>query len=48
VVVLRAGATLALYIARDGVGYFSSRLIKWFYARKKYTIFYTEYDKDIE
>jgi len=35
------------FFALAAIGYFSSRAIRWFYARKKYTVSYTEYDKNI-
>ncbi|MBX2866547.1 hypothetical protein KTR10_01125 [Candidatus Kaiserbacteria bacterium] len=35
------------FFALAAIGYIASKSIKWFYARKKYTISYTDYDKNI-
>jgi len=36
------------FFALAAIGYLSNKAIKWFYARKKYTISYIDYDKNIK
>ena len=38
---------VAYFFILAAIGYTASKLIKWFYARKRYTISYTDYDKTI-
>lgn len=35
------------FFALAAIGFIARKLIRWFYARKKYTISYTDYDKNI-
>jgi hypothetical protein len=42
------GFGVGYFFALAAIGYTSSKLIKWFYARKTYTISYTDYDKNIK